>query len=48
MIKNIWNKIKQALTQKPSSETTQTYPSYGGDKLTEGVYKIDPPIKLPK
>ena len=48
MIKNIWHKITQLFTRKTTSETTQTYPSYGGHDFPEGSYKIDPPIKLPK
>jgi len=45
MIKNIWDKIKLAFERKPAGNIL---PSYGGDKLTEGTYKIEPPIKTPK
>jgi hypothetical protein len=42
---NIWEKIKLILQRKPAGNI---YKSYGGDKLTESTYKIDPPLKTPK
>jgi hypothetical protein len=46
MIKSIWEKIKLAFERKPAGDVQ--YPSYGGDTLTEGVYKIEPPIVVTK
>ena len=40
---NIWEKIKLAFERKPAGSI---YKSYGGDKLTEGTYKIVPQIKI--
>ena len=48
MIKNIWHKITQLFTRKTTSETTQTYESYGGHDFPEGVYKINIPAKTSK
>jgi hypothetical protein len=49
MIKSIWEKIKLAFERKPAGDvqlTRENWPSYGGDTLNKGVYKIDPPIQV--
>ncbi len=51
MIKSIWEKIKLAFERKPAGDvqlTRENWPSYGGDTLTEGVYKIETPVVVAK
>jgi hypothetical protein len=51
MIKSIWEKIKLKFERKPVGDvqlSRENWPSYGGDTLTEGVYKIEPPIVVTK
>ena len=43
MIKSIWEKIKLAFERKPAGDI---HKSYGGDTLTEGVYKIEEPVSV--
>ena len=49
MIKSIWEKIKLKFERKPAGDvqlSRENWPSYGGDTLTEGVYKIEPPVQV--
>ena len=45
MIKSIWEKIKLVFERKPAGDV---HKSYGGDTLTERVYKIEEPIVVAK
>ncbi len=50
MIKSIWEKIKLAFERKPAGDvqlSRENWPSYGGDTLAEGSYKIETPIVVP-
>ena len=47
MIKSIWEKIKLKFERKPVGDvqlSRENWPSYGGDTLTEGEYKLATPI----